>query len=261
MDAAGGDSGSGMTEPCINPDHFRVTDDGQVTPQPWMQWRQVASSEVPSKSGSYNVTLTSGGLGTVDVTGTMTSLFGSLLSSIPTLFSASSLLTKVAPGASAGGNKNELLHSLQLSWTNDSPIDQWVYGLVTRGGCRVSLQARSRGGLLLRSGYQQHASDPGPLTDSSMFGCGADVGRAGTLAIGTGFCVIEERMNSCTIQVAPERTGWHRLPPGQTFTAKAELRFVSEFWENTTIDGGDTGSESSYETGGTRLDLFAVPVI
>ena len=253
-----------MTEPtpCVDPLHFEVTEDGAITPQPWMQWRNVASVAAPSKSGTYGVTLQSAGVGGVEVFGTLGSLFGSLFSFIPQMFGSTSFLSGLLSTASAGGNKNDLLHQLTRTYTNDTPVAQDVYGLITRGGCRVSLQARSRGGLVLASGYKVGAlGDPGPLVPASMFGVGADLGRGGTLAIGTTFCVAEERMNSVTIPLAPERTGWARLQPGQSLTARVELRFVSEFWENTTIDGGDTGSESSYETGETRLDLFAVPVL
>lgn len=262
MDPAGGhrQPGGGAVSDCVDETHLQELD-GVISPQPWMQWRHVGGVEAPSKTGSYGVTLTSGGLGTVDVFGTLGSLFGSLFSSIPQLFGKSSPLAGLLESASAGGNKNDLLHKLQYSWTNGSPIAQDVYGLITRGGARVSLQPRSRGGLVLRSGYAKHASDPGTLTDSSMFGVGADLGRGGTLSLGTTFGIAEQRMNSCTIPLAPERTGWLRLAPGETITAALELRFISEFWENTTIDGGDTGSESSYTTGATRLDLFAVPVI
>lgn len=250
---------------CAEPAHF-CSVDGVLTPQPWMQWRQVGGVSAPSKTGDYGVTLSSGlGGGSlgggVDVFGTLGALFGGLFSFIPGIFGQTSVLAQLPPEHSADGNKNELIHSLQTSFTNESPVDQWVYGLITRGGCRVSLQARSRGGLTLLSGYAEDESDPGPLTVASVVGVGADMGRAGTLALGGSFGVIEERMNSVTIPLAPERTGWYRLRPGATLTAKVELRFMSEFWENTSIDGGTSGAESSYETGDTRLDLFAVPVL
>lgn len=245
---------------CWDPDHFRVVDD-KLTPQPWMQWRHVASVGAPSRVGAYGVTLSSG---SVDLFGTLEALFGSLLGSLLSVFgpvgTLFAQLFPVAAVASAAGNKNDLLHDLQTSYTNDTPIDQWVYGKITRGGCRVSLQARSRGGLFLASGYAE-GDDAGELLESSMFGCGADIGRGGTLAFGTSFCVIEERMQSTTIPVAPERAGWYQLAPGATLTARLQLRFISEFWENTTIDGGNSGAESTYESGATRLDLFAVPVI
>lgn len=249
-----------MTD-CYDTDHFEVTASGAIRPQPWMQWRHVAGVEVPTKRGSYGVTLTGGGLGGVDIFGTLGSLFGSMFTFLPGIFGAASILAAADPTGSAQGNKNDLLHALQTSWTNDTPIDQWVYGKITRGGARVTLQARSRGGLQLASGYKVAVGDPGPLVTCSMFGCGADMARSGTLALGTTFGMIEERMNSVTIPLATERAGWTRLTPGQTLTARAELRFISEYWESSTIDGGTSGSESSYETGGTRLDLFAVPVI
>jgi hypothetical protein len=164
-------------------------------------------------------------------------------------------------GVTGGTNKNDLLHSLQLSWTNNTPISQWCYGLITRGGARVSLQARTRGYLQVASGYKLAVGDPGPLEIASRFGCGADMGRGGTLAIGTTYGVIEERMNSVTFPLAPERAGWSKLAPGATLTGKVEVRFITELWETSTIDGGTSGSESSYDSGATRLDLFAVPVI
>lgn len=253
-----------MTDPtpCVDPLHFEVLDDGSIRPQPWMSWRQVASVSTPSKTGSYGVTLQSAGVGGIEVFGTLGSLFGSMFSFIPQMFGNTSILSGLLSSASAGGNKNDLLHSVTTAWLNDTPVVQDVYGLVTRGGARVSLQARSRGGLVLNTGFKVNApGDPGTLVPASMFGVGADIGRGGTLAIGTQFCVAEERMNSVTIPLAPERTGRVRLNPGQSITARAELRFVSEFWENTAIDGGDSGADSSYETGDTRLDLYAVPVL
>lgn len=170
--------------------------------------------------------------------------------------------SRAASFAVTGGmNKNDLIHSLRLGWTNLTPVAQQVYGLITRGGARVSLQARSRGYLQVASGYKLDPADAGPLVVASRFGVGADMARSGVLSTGTTFCVIEERMNSVTFPLAPERAGWQRVNPGQSITAKVEVRFLSEQWETGTIDGGGSGSESSYESGGTRLDLFAVPVI
>lgn len=247
---------------CWDDNHFRINAAGALLPQPWMQWRQVAAVSVPTRSGSYGVTMGSGS--DVDVVGTLESLFGSLLGTLLSVFGPlGTLFSQAFPQASSitsAGNKNDLLHDIQTSYTNDSPIDQWVYGKVTQGGQRVTLQARSRGGLYLSSGYAE-GDDAGDLMESSMCGVGADIGRGGSLSLGTTFCVAEQRANSGTIPLAPERAQWHRLSPGSTLTARAQLRFISEFWENTTIDGGDSGTESSYETGGLRLDLFAVPAI
>ena len=246
-----------MTD-CYNTNHFTVDADGALTPQPWMQWRHVAGVANTSVARSYPVTLSSG---SIDIFGTLAGLFGTIFNSLLGIFGHASILAPLTGAASAAGNKNDLLHDMQTAWTNDSPIDQWVYGKITRGGARVSLQARSRGGLLLSSGYKAAVGDAGPLSEAGMFGCGADLGNAGTLSIGTKFCVHEVRQHAHTIPLAPERLGWYRLAPGATFTARCQLRFISEYWESTAIDGGTSGSESTVESGDTRLDLFAVPVI
>lgn len=199
---------------CVDPTHFALVD-GVISPQPWMQFRHVASTAALSKSGTY--------------------------------------------GVAGGGNKNDLLHSIRAAWENDTPIPQWCYGLVTRGGARVTLQARSRAYLVQFHGYEVN-SEPG-VFPVSQFGTGADIGVSGLLSIGTGFCVVENRQTSVTMPLFPQIAGWTRLEPGDEFIGRVDLRFMSEFWENTAIDGGDQGTESSYVSGDTRLDLFAVPII
>lgn len=257
-----------MTAPeCVDPNHFQVID-GAVVPQPWMQYRRVGGDSVPSMAGSYPVT-TSASTSTALNINTVGSIGGNflstILSSVNTLglgnilggiFGQAGNLT----GGIAAPNHNDLLQSVTASWTNDAPIDQWVYGLITRGGARVTLQARSRGYLTLASGYAE-GDTPGDLTVCSKVGTGADMGSAGLLATGSGYCISEIRHNSCTIPLAPERVGMHRLAPGAKITAAAQVRFVSEFWENGSINGGDTDTESSYETGDLQIDLYAIPVI
>jgi hypothetical protein len=242
---------------CWDETHFQVDANGNLLPQDWMQWRTVASVEVPTRSGTYAPTLSSG---SADVFGSLSDIFGGIINQVLSVF------TSISPfggslTVSSGGNKNDLLHDIQTSYFNDTPIDQWVYGKITNGGSRVTLTARSRGGLMISSGYKEDESDAGPLVECSMQGCGANMGQAGSLSLGTSFGIHEQRMNSSTIPLAPERTGWYRLVPGATLTARATMRFVSSFWENTTIDGGTAGATSGYESGGLRLDLFAVPAL
>lgn len=256
-----------MTD-CWNDNHFALDDSGALVPQPWMQWRHVATVAVGSKAGSYPATVStsgalslSGGIGSVNIFASLGTLFGGLFSKIPALFGSAGALVGASGSAPSAGNKNDLLHDIQTAWLNDSPIDQWVYGKITRGGSRVTLQARSRGGLFLSSGYKEASGDAGVLTEAGMFGCGADLGNSGSLNIGTKFGMIEMRQHARTIPLAPERVGWYRLAPAATLTARCQVRFISEYWETTSIDGGNSGTESSYETGDTRLDLFAVPAI
>jgi hypothetical protein len=255
---------------CADPNHFYVLD-GLLTPQPWMQYRHVASKTVPGRAKDFTPSAPSGtgflqgipilgsilgGVGLGDVTGILTDPFsgggGFDLSSL-------GLGGILGSGSPLSGNKNDLIHYVELSWTNATPLPHWCYGMITRGGCRVTLQARSRAYLAVWSGYGVGA-DPGDLTLSSTTGCGADMGKAGALSTGTGFCIIEERQNTLTIPLAPERGGWQRLEPGETLTARVEVRFVSDQWEASQIDGGDLETESGYQSGDTQLDLFAVPI-
>ena len=164
--------------------------------------------------------------------------------------------------SSGGGAKNELVHAVQTHWTNNTPTVQYVYGLMTAGGQQVALQARSRGYLEYRHGYliaPSAEAEDFAMEPVSRFGGGADIGQGGILAIGTGFCVHDVRIPDHTIHFMPHITGWFPVAPGETFQARVELWFKSENWESGSIDGGDQGTESSYHTGGTLLDLFAVP--
>lgn len=259
-----------MSSPeCVDPNHFQVIN-GALVPQPWMQYRRVASESVPTVAGSYPVstqastttalninTLSSvaGGAGEeiTSILGTLglTNILGGLFGGIGNL-----------SGGVAAPNHNDLLQTVIATWTNDSPIDQWVYGLITRGGARVTLQARSRGYLATASGFAEgDTSAVTTLTVCSKLGTGADMGAGGTLATGTSYCISEARQNSLTIPLAPEIVGMHKLAPGVQLTGIVQVRFVSEFWENSAINGGDTDTESSYETGETQLDLYAIPVI
>ena len=46
---------------------------------------------------------------------------------------------------SGGVEKNEVLQVINVTWTNNTPLTHYVYGLVHQGGSAVSLQSRSRG--------------------------------------------------------------------------------------------------------------------
>lgn len=163
-------------------------------------------------------------------------------------------------GVAGGINKNDLLHSLTALWTNTSPLTQRVYGEVNRGGSRVTLQARSRAFLSLWHAARIGAGSMTAIEVSRM-GIGADVGRGGMLGVGTGFCLVTNRQNSLSMPLMPAQVGSWDIPPGGVFQAKVELRFGSEYWEGGSIDGGANGTDSSYVSGDTRLDLFATPVI
>ena len=195
--------------------------DDAISPQPWMQQRLVATAEKDSVSRDYDV--------------------------------------------SGGTNKNELIHTVEVKWTNNTPIAQWVYGLVTREGAVVDLQARSRAYLATYQALEITATPTPPgsfaYIETSRFGCGLDVGRGGLLGIGSGFAIQGAHQNSNTTPLMPHLGYWQRVEAGKTIHARVAVKFVSQFWENTSIDGGDSSTHSGFISGGTRVDLWAIPVI
>lgn len=161
-----------------------------------------------------------------------------------------------------GQSKNEAIQALQTQWTNNTPLTQWVYGLVTTAGRECTLQCRSRGYLSTSHGYKIAADGSNiPMTEVSRFGIGADLGNGGLLALGGAYGIAGKRDNSNTIPFMPHQTGWFSVAPGETIHARAQVSFVSEFWENTMISGGDADTESKIISGDLRIDLWALPAM
>lgn len=204
----------------VTTDHFDTTE-GTLSPQPWMQLRQVADVFSNSVARTYSAT--------------------------------------------GGQNKNEVLQDVVVTWTNNTPMVQYVYGLVHHGGSVVSLQTRSRGYLRvshsMSAALNPKASAPSPLVEVSRFGGGADLGVGGILGIGTDFGVHEVRSHSTSVPLMPHLTGWMAVSPGNTVTAQVEVRFVSEKWESTSVTNGRENTDCTVLAGELRVDLFAVPVI
>mgnify|MGYP002715276934 CR=1 FL=1 len=161
---------------------------------------------------------------------------------------------------SDGIARNEVLQSVSIDWTNNSPVTQLVYGKIQRGGCRVTLQPRSRAYQMMRNGVTIGAGTVS-MIEVDRFGGGADVGKGGLLAIGANYATHEVRINSSVTTFMAQYAGQYIVPPGQTIHFKADVTFKSEFWENTNIDGSDSGTESSTHAGDLRLDMFAMPKI
>lgn len=161
---------------------------------------------------------------------------------------------------SDGQPKNSLLQTVPVEWTNYSPVSQIVYGLVTRGGQQVALQTRSRAYLLT-----SHGALVGPgtivMTEVSKSGTGGDVGLGGLLTLNASFSIAEVRQNSQTVPLLPASDGQWVVAPGETIRARVEVRFKSDFWENSSINGGDSGTESKVVSGETLVQLIAIPSV
>lgn len=159
--------------------------------------------------------------------------------------------------AADGVAKNILIHTVQAEWTNTSPVTQNVYGLITRGGSRVVLMARSRAYIQINSGQVVGVApaDPATSTVLSKFGCGAYRGLE--LFTNPRFMVVEHRIG--------ERTGLigdtNAVAPGETVKVRAAVSFVSDNWESVAIYGGTGENEAGFTSGATQIDLYAYPVL
>ena len=167
-------------------------------------------------------------------------------------------ITMGFPATNAGVNYDSPLHDVTVQWTNDTPVNQAVYGMATRGGAVVSLQARSRGYLLSQHGYSLDGSVP-TLVDVSRVGCGVDRGLGGIFAGGVNYGISEYHQNSVTMPFMPNVPQLITVAPGQTITARVAVRFRSEYWESVNISGGTAFTQSYIVSGDTRLDLYALP--
>lgn len=217
---------------CIDPNHFSVVN-GVVAPRPWMQWRHVATGHSPSggandkSSGNYPPT--------------------------------------------GGGPRMVEAHRVAAQWRNNTPLPQHVYGIVTRGGCRVTLQASTQAFIRVATGWLINNTGDEQITtvSSSIMGHFMEAGSGDSgflnLILGAGgveFCVTEIHQPSVSFELSPlDANGWPIVQPGQYYTGGAVVTFEAPIWEDRPVSGGSSGSESSFMTGETRIDLFAVPAL
>ena len=83
----------------------------------------------------------------------------------------------------------------------------------------------------------------------------------GLLGLGSDYGIHSVRSHSTSIPLMPHLTGWAAVKPGETAQGYADCRFITPFWEDTTIDGGKTNTDATVVAGELGLDLFAVPMI
>ncbi|MCM6774969.1 hypothetical protein NDR87_26350 [Nocardia sp. CDC159] len=197
-----------MTNPCIDPNAFDVTD-GAISPHTWLQWRHV-------QTGSATGTIVDPLTDTAEV----------------------------------------LSHTLQIAWTNTSPISQHAYGLCTRGASQVITTANKRFAVEQRRGWAfgTAPADPPVTMQTSRHGGGLDLGLYQSSAI---FGIWEHRQGTTTTPIGPDVV----LAPGQTLKVRVAVYVVRDSWSPNPSASFVNEAENRIETGDTRLDIFAYPVI
>jgi hypothetical protein len=167
-------------------------------------------------------------------------------------------------GTGGTTNKHEALQAVQTHWTNNSPIDQYVYGMVSHGGSQVTLQGDTRGYIIESHGYWKGDAPPAGngMVEVSRFGTGItrsdptvgsviDATNKATFAIG------DVRNNSNTVPFLPATTGWTVVKPGEKFNARVETLFHTEVWD----DMYGNGPQNVVRAGELSISLYAIPVI
>lgn len=160
-----------------------------------------------------------------------------------------------------GGNQAADLVNFQVAWTNTDPLSMKVYTVMTRGGATVKTGARTRAFIATYYGQANGVSPADPTASTLMgrFGSGLDGGHA--VYSGTDYArwaTTEVRQGEHSLMVGPFIT----LTTGQTLKTRVRLRWDADFWETLPYNlAGSSEAELSVMTGGTRLDLYAIPVI
>lgn len=149
------------------------------------------------------------------------------------------------------------IHTVQSQWTNNSPIAQNVYALLTRGGSAVVLQIRSMAYIETTVGLSSGVNPADPATDTVLgrFGVGGTKDLFSNNIVP--YIIYETRIAERTLLLGNTVV----LPPGQTLKARAAVRFHSENWENGTINHGGIEQEAGITSGSTTVDLFAYPAL
>ncbi|MFJ1459727.1 hypothetical protein [Nocardia sp. N2S4-5] len=150
-----------------------------------------------------------------------------------------------------------LSHTLQVAWTNDTTISQHAYGLCTRGASQVITTANKRFVVEQRRGWASGTApaDPPVTMQTGRHGGGIDLGlvSAGVAVFG----VWEHRQGEATTPIGPDVV----LAPGQMLKVRVAVYVVRDSWSPSPNAAYANEVENHIETGDTRLDIFAYPVI
>lgn len=156
-----------------------------------------------------------------------------------------------------GTAKDVAIHTLNAQWTNTTPISQYVYALMTRGGTKMIMQAQSRAYIRTNIGQIVGVAPANPTASTTVSKFGVGYSRGVTAANEAYYGILEVRMGERSSLVGDTKL----VLPGETFKVSTALRFISEHWESLAIHNGDTETESEFNSGATQFDIYAYPAI
>ncbi|MDE1675133.1 DUF7172 family protein [Nocardia gipuzkoensis] len=170
--------------------------------------------------------------------------------------------------ASAGGavftpannSAGTTLFTVQVQWTNTTPISQNVYALMTHGPVRYSIDGLKH--LVIRTqwgtSFGVSPADPTLTEESRVRGLvDAGTGTAGSSTVAI-YALLEDRQPTNSVPIGDLVT----LPAGQTMKARAQVSWNTAAWGLDWYTGwGDPVPQRVGKVGPIRLDLFSTPVI
>ncbi|WP_280248799.1 DUF7172 family protein [Nocardia abscessus] len=155
------------------------------------------------------------------------------------------------------------LFTVQAAWTNDTPVTQQVYAVMTAGPVRYVLDSLKHMTIQYQWGTSFGAAPADPtLTEESRVRGYPDLGTGNATPSGPVvgiYVLLEDRQPTNSVPIGDVVT----LPPGQQMKARVQVRWFTSAWG---IDWyvpawGDPAPYRVGKVGPVRLDLFSVPVI
>lgn len=151
------------------------------------------------------------------------------------------------------------LFTVDVAWTNDTPISQQVHCLMTRGASRYALDNLKHVEVRWRWGTSSGVAPADPtLTDEMRLRGYADLGTGTVSGSTVGvFYLFEDRHPTASTPIGDVVT----LAPGQQMKARCQVSWSTLAWGlNWASIYGDPAPHRVLKIGPVRLDLFSTPV-
>lgn len=160
----------------------------------------------------------------------------------------------------ANNSAGTTLFTVQVQWTNNTPITQNVYALMTQGPVRYVIDGMKHLVIRYQWGTSSGASPADPtLTEESRVRGYPDFGTAlnGGVTIAV-YAQLEDRQPTNSVPIGDLIA----LPAGQTMKARVQVSWLTSAWGvDWASQWGDPATIRIGKVGPVQIDLFSTPVI
>lgn len=151
------------------------------------------------------------------------------------------------------------LFTVDVAWTNDTPISQYVHALMTYGASRYAIDNLKHVQVRWQWGTSSGVAPADPtLTEEMRFRGYADLGTGTVSGSTVGvFYLMEDRHPTASVPIGDLVA----LAPGETMKARVQVSWSTLAWGlNWASIYGDPAPQRVLKIGAVRLDLFSTPV-